>query len=180
MSQVIGNRGLLRRKTRILITKEPRFLQHTDYILVMKNHSIVDSGTFEELNARQVHSNTIIPNPETSLLTFIHLFNLVFFLGSLKNCLICIVFQAITDCILEDDGGVDDIDMSSGSVGGTPDHRNKLKEQRIAKRLRRMDSTEKYMLQKQLSGGGGGTGGNGDTGYFDFDLPYSGSPTMTR
>ena len=57
MSQVIGNRGLLRRKTRILITKEPRFLQHTDYILVMKNHSIVDSGTFEELNARQVHSN---------------------------------------------------------------------------------------------------------------------------
>ena len=91
-----------------------------------------------------------------------------------------IVFQAITDCILEDDGGVDDIDMSSGSVGGTPDHRNKLKEQRIAKRLRRMDSTEKYMLQKQLSGGGGGTGGNSDTGYFDFDLPYSGSPTMTR
>ena len=70
--------------------------------------------------------------------------------------------------------------MGSGSVGGTPDHRNKLKEQRIAKRLRRMDSTEKYMLQKKLSGGGGGTVGTGDTGYFDFDLPYSGSPTMTR
>ena len=69
MSQVIGNRGLLRRKTRILITKEPRFLQHTDYILVMKNHSIVDSGTFEELNARQVHSINTISAP--NLMKFI-------------------------------------------------------------------------------------------------------------
>ena len=35
--QVIGNKGLLRRKTRIMITKDPRFLQKFDYIIVMKN-----------------------------------------------------------------------------------------------------------------------------------------------
>ena len=35
--QVIGNKGLLRRKTRIIITKDPRFLRKFDYIIVMKN-----------------------------------------------------------------------------------------------------------------------------------------------
>ncbi len=35
--QVISNRGLLRKKTRIIITRDPRFLQQLDYIIVMKN-----------------------------------------------------------------------------------------------------------------------------------------------
>ena len=35
--QVIGNKGLLRKKTRIIITKDQRFLHKLDYILVMKN-----------------------------------------------------------------------------------------------------------------------------------------------
>ena len=120
--KVIGNRGLLRRKTRILITKEPRFLQHTDYILVMKNQSIVDSGTFEELNAR----------------------------------------HAIIDCILEDDGGIDDVEINENNR----ELADRLRAQRRAKRLRRMDSTEKYM-QTQRS-------------VDDLDLPYSGTPTFNR
>ena len=39
--QVIGNKGLLRRKTRIIITKDPRFLRKFDYIIVMKNQVCV-------------------------------------------------------------------------------------------------------------------------------------------
>ena len=35
--QVFGNRGLLRKKTRIIITKDQRFLSKLDYIIVMKN-----------------------------------------------------------------------------------------------------------------------------------------------
>ena len=69
--QVIGNKGLLRKKTRIIITKDQRFLHKLDYILVMKNQvrqilqskyngvfksvfqTIFDSGTYEELVQRQ-------------------------------------------------------------------------------------------------------------------------------
>ena len=51
--QVIGNKGLLRKKTRIIITKDQRFLPKLDYILVMKNQTIYDSGTYEELCQRQ-------------------------------------------------------------------------------------------------------------------------------
>ena len=35
--QIFGNRGLLRKKTRIIITKDQRFLPKLDYIIVMKN-----------------------------------------------------------------------------------------------------------------------------------------------
>ena len=35
--QVIGHCGLLRKKTRILVTSETKFLEQTDYIIVMKN-----------------------------------------------------------------------------------------------------------------------------------------------
>ena len=35
--QVIGHCGLLRKKTRIMVTSETKFLEQTDYIIVMKN-----------------------------------------------------------------------------------------------------------------------------------------------
>ena len=112
---MIGNRGLLRRKTRILITKEERFLQHTDYIIVMKDRTIVDTGTYEELNAR----------------------------------------QAITECILADDGGIEDDDAIIEETVGSQEvnieaRKTQLRKERIAKRLRRMDSVGK-ILQVNIS-----------------------------
>ena len=108
---MIGNRGLLRRKTRILITKEERFLQHTDYIIVMKERTIVDTGTYEELNAR----------------------------------------QAITECLLADDGGIEDDDAIIEETAEqeqieSEEQKEKLRKERIAKRLRRMDSVGKILV----------------------------------
>ena len=110
---MIGNRGLLRRKTRVLITKEEKFLQHTDYIIVMKDRTIVDTGTYEELNAR----------------------------------------QAITECILADDGGIDDDDAIIEETVAAQEINNEarktqLRKDRIAKRLRRMDSVGKILQVK--------------------------------
>ena len=34
---MIGHCGLLRKKTRIMVTSETKFLEQTDYIIVMKN-----------------------------------------------------------------------------------------------------------------------------------------------
>ena len=101
----------MRRKTRILITKEERFLQHTDYIIVMKDRKIIDTGTYEELNAR----------------------------------------QAITECLLDDDGGMEDDDAIIEETVGTQEQINeeskeKLRKERIAKRLRRMDSVGKILV----------------------------------
>ena len=112
---MIGNRGLLRRKTRILITREERFLQLTDYIIVMKDRTIVDIGTYNELNAR----------------------------------------QAITECILADDGGIEDDDsILEEAVKRKEDNyeldKEKLREERIAKRLRRMDSVGKILQVRQI------------------------------
>ena len=110
---MIGNWGLLRRKTRILITKEERFLQHTDYIIVMKERTIVDTGTYEELNAR----------------------------------------QAITECLLADDGGIEDDDAIIEETVEqeqieSEEQKEKLRKERIAKRLRRMDSVGKILVSQ--------------------------------
>ena len=80
----------------------------------MKDRTIVDRGTYDELNAR----------------------------------------QAITECILADDGGIEDDDAIMEEVIGVQEsnyemRKEKLKKERIAKRLRRMDSVGK-ILQVQL------------------------------
>ena len=71
----------------------------------MKDRTIVDQGTYQELNSR----------------------------------------QAITECILADDGGIEDdeeiIDETVGKHENNNEQRKEqLRKQRIAKRLRRMDS----------------------------------------
>jgi len=47
--KVIGPDGLLKNKTRILVTNAVGLLPHVDYIYVMKDGAITDSGTFKEL-----------------------------------------------------------------------------------------------------------------------------------
>lgn len=48
-SSVIGPHGMLRNKTRILVTNELSFLKHSDHIYVMKNGRIDREGTYNEL-----------------------------------------------------------------------------------------------------------------------------------
>ena len=77
----------------------------------MKDRTIIDTGTYEELNAR----------------------------------------QAITECLLDDDGGMEDDDEIIEDTVGTQElvneeSKEKLRKERIAKRLRRMDSVGKIMV----------------------------------
>lgn len=50
---VIGNCGLLRNKTRVLVTHRVAFLPEVDEIIVMKNNEISERGTINELVERQ-------------------------------------------------------------------------------------------------------------------------------
>lgn len=47
--KVIGPKGALRRKTRILVTHGIAFLPYVDQIVVLKDGRISESGTYEEL-----------------------------------------------------------------------------------------------------------------------------------
>ncbi|KAJ8967485.1 hypothetical protein NQ314_002799 [Rhamnusium bicolor] len=47
--QVIGPKGLLRNKTKVLVTHGITYLPQTDNILVMKNGEVSESGTYQEL-----------------------------------------------------------------------------------------------------------------------------------
>ena len=47
--KVIGNTGLLRSKTRILVTHELKYLKNVDLILVLENGTIKEMGSYKEL-----------------------------------------------------------------------------------------------------------------------------------
>ena len=51
--QVIGPRGLLKNKTRVLVTNSVAFLNQMDYIVVMKNGRISEAGSYKELLANK-------------------------------------------------------------------------------------------------------------------------------
>ena len=51
--QVIGPQGLLKNKTRILVTNSVAFLNQMDYIVVMKNGRISEAGSYKELLANK-------------------------------------------------------------------------------------------------------------------------------
>ena len=51
--QVIGPRGLLKNKTRVLVTNSVAFLDQMDYIVVMKNGRISEAGSYKELLANE-------------------------------------------------------------------------------------------------------------------------------
>jgi len=62
--RVIGPNGMLRRKTRLLVTHGITFLPEMDQIIVLKDGSISEVGTYRELLAKKVRSilySTIIP-----------------------------------------------------------------------------------------------------------------------
>ena len=50
---VIGPQGLLKNKTRILVTNSVAFLNQMDYIVVMKNGRISEAGSYKELLANE-------------------------------------------------------------------------------------------------------------------------------
>ncbi len=50
--KVIGNTGLLRSKTRILVTHELKYLTNVDLILVLENGTIKEMGSYKELLQR--------------------------------------------------------------------------------------------------------------------------------
>ncbi|XKL66874.1 hypothetical protein PGB90_010294 [Kerria lacca] len=52
-NHVIGPNGLLKRKTRILVTHSVTYLSQVDFIVVLKNGCISESGTFKELLERK-------------------------------------------------------------------------------------------------------------------------------
>lgn len=51
--KVIGPQGILRKKTRLLVTNAITYLSDVDYIIVMKNGVVVDSGSYNDLMAKQ-------------------------------------------------------------------------------------------------------------------------------
>ena len=51
--QVIGPQGLLKNKTRVLVTNSVAFLHQMDYIIVMKNGRISEAGSYKELLANK-------------------------------------------------------------------------------------------------------------------------------
>jgi len=53
--KVIGPKGYLRRKTRVLVTHGIAFLPQVDQIFVMKDGRISESGTYQELLDKKVY-----------------------------------------------------------------------------------------------------------------------------
>ncbi|CAG7731386.1 unnamed protein product, partial [Allacma fusca] len=51
--EVIGPHGMLKEKTRILITHGMTFLPHVDYIVLMNNGEIIESGNYKEILMRK-------------------------------------------------------------------------------------------------------------------------------
>jgi ATP-binding cassette subfamily C (CFTR/MRP) protein 1 len=47
--QVIGPQGLLKNKTRLLVTNSVAFLHQMDYVIVMKDGKISEAGTYKDL-----------------------------------------------------------------------------------------------------------------------------------
>ena len=51
---IIGPNGLLRRKTRVLVTHNVRFLPVVDKIVVLNNGQVSQVGTYSELHKEEV------------------------------------------------------------------------------------------------------------------------------
>jgi ATP-binding cassette subfamily C (CFTR/MRP) protein 1 len=52
--KVLGPKGLLKRKTRVLVTHGIAYLPQVDNIIVMKDGEISEIGTYKELLAKKV------------------------------------------------------------------------------------------------------------------------------
>jgi hypothetical protein len=56
--KVLGPKGLLKKKTRVLVTHGVTFLPQMDQIIVMKDGQISESGTYQELLDKKVRITT--------------------------------------------------------------------------------------------------------------------------
>lgn len=63
---MIGPRGILATKARLLVTNAVHFLQDAHSIVVLRNGRIVESGTFEELRDGSGHLMELLEENETS------------------------------------------------------------------------------------------------------------------
>ena len=52
--EVVGPRGLLRKKTRVFVTHGVTYLPRVDYIVVMNNGEITEVGTYNQLVEQKV------------------------------------------------------------------------------------------------------------------------------
>jgi len=59
---LIGPNGILRNKTRVLVTHGVSFLPYMNRIFVMKNGEITESGTYRKLLAKQVRNRNKVNN----------------------------------------------------------------------------------------------------------------------
>ncbi|KAG8186023.1 hypothetical protein JTE90_004443 [Oedothorax gibbosus] len=64
--RVIGRSGLLKEKTRILVTTEEDFLPLVDFILVFKNGRILERGTYSQLMEKDGHLVEYLKTPHHS------------------------------------------------------------------------------------------------------------------
>ena len=62
--EVIGPEGLLRLKTRLLATHNLSFLKDMDYIIVMKEGTIIGCGSYEEMSEKGLLSEQLISTAE--------------------------------------------------------------------------------------------------------------------
>jgi len=57
--KVIGPRGLLRKKTRVLVTHGISYLPYMSNVIVMRDGEIIETGTYKELIEKKVSKVTL-------------------------------------------------------------------------------------------------------------------------
>lgn len=60
--KVIGPRGLLRKKTRVLVTHGISYLPYMSNVIVMRDGEIIETGTYKELIEKKVSKVTLKSN----------------------------------------------------------------------------------------------------------------------
>lgn len=64
--KVIGPKGILSKKTRLLATHNVTFLKQVDKIIVIQHGEIIDQGTYSELKSNNILTDIIVGNNESA------------------------------------------------------------------------------------------------------------------
>ncbi|XP_065206733.1 multidrug resistance-associated protein 1-like isoform X2 [Planococcus citri] len=65
---VFGSNGVLKNKTRLLITHTTAFLSLTDFVIILENGSILESGTYQQLSKDSQHFNEFLRVDEAEII----------------------------------------------------------------------------------------------------------------